>query len=352
MIRSTGALAALAGRLAAADAGATAARRLLQRAALSSGPAPAPSASSTSSAAAAAADPETSPLPSGDGGDTPGSPSPEPIALLLRKLGLSKTLVKRSVADRAGLLDLVSAGLRTARAHLSVSLTRKAVETSFDGREFLEGALGAYHAVHAAAAAQDWAALEGMTTPAIADAARRLTAAAAAEGLAVSLEVDPSVRAEIDTMVLMGPALVGATASGERDPASAGNEGEEEGGGGGGEEGGARDDGGASAAASHASDDSDDTPGWQPELVGRHQGLHVRFSGGGVTLRLAACRGAAATAAAAGLAAPPEEESTTVLEVTDRRARTWVFERGPLPPGLPVRDMSGELAWRVLAIEG
>ena len=382
MLRSTGLLAVWAGRVAAAEARASVARRAVlfsssdgaptstspssaastsrsarwrekkkkrnsnPDAADAAGLATLPAASgggggkssSFSVATAAPPDDASAPLP-GSGG--PSSPDPEPIALLLRKLGLSKTLTRRSLSDRAGLLDLTTAGLRSLRSHLAITLTKKA-ETSFDGTEFLQGATGAFHAVHAAVAAQDWGALEEMTTPAIADAARRLTAAAAAEGLAVSLEVEPGVTAEIDNMSLLAPGRVESVAAGTRRLEDAGEEEVE-----------VDDEEDETKKAPRRSSDekgasSTSLESLFPELVGRHQGMHVRFSGGTVTLRLFAGRGAAATAAAAGLAAPPEEESTTVLEVVDRRARTWVFERGPFPPGLPVRD--AQLAWRVLEI--
>jgi hypothetical protein len=281
------------------------------------------------------------PDPDPAAGPSPSPPDDDSVSTLLRRLGVAKTLTRRSAADRAGLLDLLEAGVRHLRAYLSVSLTKKAIEKGFEGPAFLEGALGAYHAVHAAAAAQDWDALRAMTTPAITEAAQRLTAAAAAEGLAVSLEVEGSVQAEIDTMFLMSPGLVDRTAAGWTEDD---DEGEAE----------------VVQAFMDRAPSSDTTTAndsgsshrqvpWSPELVGRHQGLYVRFSGGAVILRLAAGRGAAATAAAAGLAAPPDPDSSTVLEVTDRRVRTWVFERGPLPSGLPVRDT--QLAWRVLAID-
>ena len=291
-------------------------------------PGPAPADASTTSTSSSAAASFTPP------------PDEDPVFSFLRRLGVSKSLTRRSLADRAGLLDLVSAGLRGARSHLATSLTKKAIETDFDGPTFLEGAVGAYKAVHAAAAAQDWAALAQMTTPAITEAAQRLTAAAAAEGLAVSLEVEDSVHAEIDTMFLMSSRLVDRTAAGWTEE----NEENEES-----EEGGQQDEAGSASSSSDSSVGPTPSTPWTPELVGKHQGLYVRFSGGAVTLRLAAGRGAAAAAAVAGLAAPPADTGGTVLEVVDRRARTWIFERGPLPPGLPVRDT--QLAWRVLAID-
>ena len=64
-------------------------------------------------------------------------------------------------------------------------------------------------------------------------------------------------------------------------------------------------------------------------LAGKHQAMHVRYTGH-VTLT---------TTNAAG---------EPVLELIDRRPRTWLFDRGPLPPDLPARDLG--LSWRLLAI--
>jgi hypothetical protein len=342
MLRSF-ALAALTGRrLAGLDAAATGSGGLvaaaLRSASSSAPPPPPPPPDATSPSDPSTTTAEAAPPP----------PEADPIATLLRRLGTARSCTRRSVSDAVGLFDLVSSSLRAARAGLAVSLTSRAIETDFSAPEFLEGATAAYHAVHAAVGGQAWGDLRGMVAPALADAAQGLVGAAAAEGLAVSLEVEPSVRAEIDTMTLLSADLVASIAAGGRRGAEAGaaqGEGERE-------EGGGLDGGQASpssASASASTSGAAPPSPFNPDLSGRHQAMHVRFSGGAVTLRLAAAHGAVAAAAAAGLAKPRPPTESAVLEVTDRRARVWVFERGPLPAGLPVRDT--QLPWRVLAIE-
>ena len=119
------------------------------------------------------------------------SPPPPPTSSTSTSSSAAPPLpppLRSVVAERHGLLDFLWDSMRTAQARMLAHFIRTNVETSFDEREFLEGAADARHAVFDALSEEgDLAPLRGAVAPGLLRALHGLKEMHAAAGLAVRM---------------------------------------------------------------------------------------------------------------------------------------------------------------------
>ncbi|KAL0052269.1 hypothetical protein WJX82_011004 [Trebouxia sp. C0006] len=226
--------------------------------------------------------------------------------------GTASAPEKTILQDPTDLLSFFSEPFRSLRGNLAVWAMQNRVETTFDEREFLEGAKDAWCAVNQCMNEKDYDKLAEMCTPTLMTMFREVLSQQSSQGRFF----------EVTDVEVQHAQVLGASFLLPDAPAVA-----------------AESKGSAAVAAPQAGNAGPREAHWsqwalkaaKDALGGSSVAMWVRFTG---------CLNKQLV---------KDKEGKVLSELEDRRSQSWLFVRGPLPDKLPVREL--DMPWQLMGFQ-